>query len=178
MVTMTRSRLRDSKQTITISSFRAWLSLWTLLISGISIAQATQPLDPDGHKGTLIVIGGGSVPDEVSDALKQATQEGQIVILAEAASDPAAAAKSASLWLSKHQISDPVIVDHSLPHSERQTQTIAALESANAVWIGGGQQKQLAQAFAGSGIEIALQISSSVAEPLQGLLPARQSCQR
>ncbi len=157
MARITCDERHEAPRSTTAPCFRVLFSLWILLIAGITTSHADESFSPDGIPGTLIIVGGGSIPEEVPQALKQATRQGRIVILADAASDPVASAKSATQWLSEYQISDPVIVDSSLPASDRHSQTVAAIESANTVWIGGGQQSQLAEAFAASGVEAALQ---------------------
>jgi cyanophycinase len=83
--------------------------------------------------------------------------DGSIVILADASSDPKAAAESASKWMLEHDISNVVAMDYELQEPERLANTIKAIQSADAVWIVGGQQSRLAETFAGSEIEKALQ---------------------
>jgi len=112
----------------------------------------------DGWPGTLIIVGGGSVPDDVANALKESLHgEGSLVVIAEAASDPREAAESATKWLAESGISNVIVVDSSFAESERGLMTVAAIDAASAVWICGGQQSRLATTFAGSGVEGALQ---------------------
>lgn len=131
-------------------------SILSLLFTGIAATQAGDFFDPDGVRGTLIIVGGGSVPEEVPHAIKNAVGDGSLIILSEASSDPKASAESAKTWLSDNGISNPIIIDAMLPIPQRQSQTCAAIESANVVWIGGGQQSLLAETFAGTGVEAAL----------------------
>ena len=112
----------------------------------------------DGWPGTLILAGGGSVPEDVTNALKESVKEGgSLVVIAEAASDPNEAAESSTKWLAESEISNVVVVDPSLAESERGLMTVAAIDTASAVWICGGQQSRLVKTFAGSGVEEALQ---------------------
>ena len=112
----------------------------------------------DGWPGTLIIVGGGSVPGDVPSALKESLHgDGSLVVIADAASDPKEAAESATKWLAACGISNVVVVDPSLAESERGVKTVAAIDAASAVWVCGGQQSRLATTFAQSGVEEALQ---------------------
>lgn len=145
------------KNTETRPRVRCLVWLLSLLTISISATQADERFSPDGFRGSLILIGGGSVPKEVPDFIKATIGDGSIIILAEASSDPKAATESASKWLLEHGISNITEIDHELPKVERLERLIKAVDSANAVWIGGGQQSVLAEAYAGTGMETALQ---------------------
>ena len=125
---------------------------------GLAVGADGPVLAADGWPGTLIIVGGGSVPDDVLIALKESLRgEGSLVVIAEAASDPKEAADSSTKWLAESGISHVVVVDSSLTESERGLMTVAAIDAASAVWICGGQQSRLATTFAESGVERALQ---------------------
>jgi cyanophycinase len=142
-----------SQSTITIAS----LCLATF-ISNTSLANSGTWFDPDGFPGTLAIVGGGAIPDEVADILKAGLGDsGTVVVIPEASSNPVDAVESATEWLSEHGISSVEIVDLSLPAEERRLKAVAAIDAAAAVWICGGQQSRLVEAYAGSGIEGALQ---------------------
>ena len=136
------------------------LRTMVMIFSGAGIAVGAESSVPkaNGWPGTLIIVGGGSVPDDVLSALKESLHgEGSLVVIAEAASDPKEAAESSAKWLAESGISNVVVVDPSLAESERGLLTVAAIDSASAVWICGGQQSRLATTFAESGVEGALQ---------------------
>jgi cyanophycinase len=119
-------------------------------------ADETLPM-VDGWPGVLILSGGSAVPDEAATALKDAIKTGgSLVLITEAASDPSTVAKSVK-WLKEHEFSDYVTIDSALSESERRTKTIAAIDAASAVWIGGGQQAKLAKSFEDGSVESALQ---------------------
>lgn len=124
--------------------------------SSAAYAQTVQALDPEGIRGTLILVGGGEVPDGATELLKKNSEGASIVILADASSEPREAAESARKWLSEHGLSNMVSVDPELPLAEKFAETIEAIEKASVVWISGGQQSRLAEAYAGSGVEDAL----------------------
>ncbi len=119
-------------------------------------AQAERTLDADGIPGTLILVGGGEVPEDATELLKKNLAGASILILADASSEPHEAAESARQWLSGHGLSNVVSVDPGLPAPEKFALTIKAIERASVVWICGGQQSRLAKAYAGSGVESAL----------------------
>ena len=126
--------------------------------AGIAMGQDWAVPTADGWPGTLIIVGGGTVPDDVAIALKESLHgEGSLVVIADAASDPMEAAESATKWLAEAGISRVVVVDSSLAESTRGLLTVAAIDAASAVWICGGQQSKLLTTFAASGVEGALQ---------------------
>ena len=119
-------------------------------------ADETLPM-VDGWPGLLILSGGSAVPAEAATALKDAIKSGgSLVLITEAASDPSTIAKSVK-WLKEHELSDYVTINSALSESERRTKTIEAIDSASAVWIGGGQQAKLAKSFDDGSVEVALQ---------------------
>jgi cyanophycinase len=157
-----RTMLHQSHSELQASVCVLCRGLLILLITAIvstgyaAHAQAAQTLDPEGIPGTLILVGGGEVPDGVTELLKKKSDGTSIVILADASSEPLEAAESARQWLSGHGLSNIVSVDHGLPAEEKFAETVKAIEKATFVWICGGQQSRLAEAYAGSGVESAL----------------------
>jgi cyanophycinase len=137
-------------------------ALLILLITAIvslgsaSYGQTDRNLDPEGIPGTLILVGGGEVPDGVTELLKKKSEGASVVILADASSEPLDAAKSAREWLSDHGLSNVVSIDLGLPAEEKLAETVKVIEKAGVVWISGGQQSRLAETYAGSGVENAL----------------------
>jgi cyanophycinase len=125
-------------------------------LGSASYGQTDRNLDPEGIPGTLILVGGGEVPDGVTELLKKKSEGTSIVILADASSEPREAAESARQWLSEHGLSNVVSVDPGLPAEEKFAETMKAIEKASVVWICGGQQSRLAEVYAGSGVENAL----------------------
>ena len=126
--------------------------------AGIVVGGENSVPTADGWPGTLIIVGGGNVPDDVRSALKESLHgDGSLVVIADAASDPKEAAESSKKWLAESGISNVVVIDPSLAENERGKMTVAAIDAASAVWICGGQQSRLATTFAESGVEGALQ---------------------
>lgn len=128
-----------------------------LLCSHVASGADETPPIVDGWPGLLILSGGSAVPAEAAAALQDAIKTGgSLVLITEAASDPSTVAKSVK-WLKEHELSDYVAINSALSESERQIKTIAAIDAASAVWIGGGQQAKLAKSFDDGSVEAALQ---------------------
>lgn len=132
--------------------------LTTAIVSAGSAAhaQTARNLHPDGIPGTLILVGGGEVPDGATELLRKNSAEASILILADASSEPQEAAESARQWLGEHGLFNVVSVDPGLPADEKFAETVKLIEKASVVWICGGQQSRLAEAYAGSEVEDAL----------------------
>ncbi len=113
-------------------------------------------VSPDGTPGTIVLIGGGSVPEEVDGILKREVADGSVVVLPHAAEDRTRAAEAADQWLRKIGVGSVIPAQHQGDLDGVQSQTLEAIRSARGVWICGGQQSRLAEAFAGSEIEIEL----------------------
>ncbi len=137
--------------------FLSCLSLLCFLAAVMPEPLAAEVFNSEGLPGTLILVGGGAVPQEVSILLRESVQDQPLVILAEASSKPTATADATKQWLTEHGISRVTVVDFSLPMPDRLRQTVAAIQKAQAVWICGGQQSLLANTFAGTDVENALQ---------------------
>ena len=132
--------------------------LITALVSACSAAhaQTERTLDSEGIPGTLILVGGGEVPEGATELLKKNLAGASILILADASAEPREATESARQWLSEDGLSNVISVDSGLPAPEKFAETIKAIENASVVWICGGQQSRLAETYAGSGVENAL----------------------
>lgn len=105
----------------------------------------------DGVKGTLAIVGGGSVPASVAESLRRvAGENGAVAILPDASEDMDGAIANTAEWLTKSGFTDPgklVVVKASDPTS------LESLTTARCVWICGGQQRRLADAWKGKPVE-------------------------
>ncbi len=124
-------------------------------VFGIAVGPLFAQSDPmthvDGISGTLAIVGGGSIPESVTETLRRvAGDNGSVVVLPDASEDADEAAKSAVEWLTKSGFSDRsrlIVGKASDPAS------LESLATARAVWICGGQQRRLADAWKGKPIE-------------------------
>lgn len=120
-------------------------------------------IDHEGIGGVLVIAGGGNVPE---DALKQFVEaavrdrgEGKdhsVVILSQAAEDPAAAAAETQTWLTQAGVINVVVSQASADNTESIAATAEQIRAATGVWIGGGQQSRLSELFAGTAVETEL----------------------
>ncbi|MFN9719521.1 MAG: cyanophycinase [Planctomycetota bacterium] len=138
----------------------------TLLVLGFILVGAHSAADdidrghvlsPDGTPGTIILAGGRSIPAAVADILKEEVAGGSVVVLAHAAEDRDQAVSSSEQWLHQLGISSVVVAPYSGDRDAFQSQTLGAIRQAQGVWIIGGQQTRLAEAFSGCAIESELQ---------------------
>jgi cyanophycinase len=136
----------------------------TLLVAGcvltvwnVADAESGEWQNPDGRPGTLILVGGGSVPDEVPHMLvDHAGEAGQIFVLADAAEEPDTAAADDIAWLTEHG-ADCCVSEAASSDTSRPAKVAAAIDASHGVWIGGGQQSRLAAADPEGLIEASLQ---------------------
>lgn len=119
-------------------------------------SHAQPPLDFDGIKGTLIAVGGGSLPEEVGEIIKRRLgDDGQAFVLGDASEEPDKAAASGIEWLGEHGITNAASVP-ATNDAERVARIVAAIDAAQAVWLSGGQQSRLKELDADGTIEAAL----------------------
>lgn len=111
-------------------------------------------------KGSLLICGGGKLPPAVMDAFFRAGggENGVLVVIPSASprSDHGDYTPWPDLW-SKYAWRKMTVL-----HLESRTQadeekTVALLESATAIWIGGGDQSRLSDRMVGTAMEGALQ---------------------
>jgi cyanophycinase len=123
----------------------------------VALARTSEWQNPDGRPGTLILVGGGSVPDEVPNMLvDHAGEAGQIFVLADAAEEPDTAAADDIAWLAEHGAAR-CVSEAASSDVRRPERIAAAIDSSHGVWIGGGQQSRLAAADPAGLIEASLQ---------------------
>jgi cyanophycinase len=150
------------------------LSLHRLLLVGLLLAVAlpfaalapAQPakpstpaldLRPEGISGALVLCGGGKTPDAVFDRFMQLAggDKAKLVIIptaSETADKPDAAAAAAKPWQDRKAAS--VAVLHSRDRKQADdAKFVEPLKQATGVWISGGQQSRLAEAYLGTAVE-------------------------
>ena len=123
--------------------------------------EVLEPIDPAGIRGTLIIAGGGELPEQI---LRRFIREAQgrrarIVVIptaAESASDDAADPVRAERHLAPWKALGAAKV--TLLHASSREQAdeeafVAPLREATGVWFGGGQQSRIAEAYLGTAVE-------------------------
>ncbi|MBL8809267.1 MAG: cyanophycinase [Planctomycetaceae bacterium] len=125
-----------------------------LLLSNGSLAFADQPAtlsQIDGIKGALLIVGGGAIPEDAQQAFRAMVGDnGSVAILPDASDSPDEAAKQAIEWLGKSGFTDSARL---IVVKAGDAQSIETLSTADGVWICGGQQQRLADAWKNTNIE-------------------------
>ena len=141
----------------------AWAGLLVCLAARFACGQATPPadwFDPAGGPGTVILSGGGRIPDEVRAAFVEAGGGGQcrlvVVPTATPGSDDEEAlregAEVAESW--KQREIATVEVLHTRDRERANDPAFCEpLRQATAVWFTGGRQSQIAAVYQGTRFE-------------------------
>ena len=114
-------------------------------------------IDPSGARGSLVIAGGGSLPPEViNHFLSQAGgEEAHLVIVPTASSradDPALGEQLLAPWQARPHASLRLL--HTRDRGEADSlEFVKPLATATGVWLMGGQQQRLADAYAGTRFE-------------------------
>jgi len=100
----------------------------------------------EGLGGTIVAIGGGTPPVEVADQLRAHLREdGEVLILPDAAVDPLQASEEATNWLRSQNITRVLPRTEQLDDAGR-SRVLAAVRTASAVYLCGDSQSRLLQA--------------------------------
>lgn len=137
--------------------------LWAmlLLMAGAFISSSTVAAedasglaaDVTGWPGTVAAVGGGDLPEPLLPLIRRATGEnGVVAILATASESPREAAAEAETWLRSAGCKN-VLTDAATADPAARTAFVEQLRTTSAVWICGGQQSRLAEAWQGTAIE-------------------------
>ena len=116
----------------------------------------------EGIRGTLVICGGGTIPDEAQQQFATAIEttsdsKKPVLILPTASDNPEAAIAKATAWLKKLGIEEVLAPTSAESNAATQADLIAKIRRCGGVWISGGQQSRIAQAYAGTDVETALQ---------------------
>jgi cyanophycinase len=130
-----------------------WSCLLTVL-AGPAAPIVTEPLEE--IPGTLVVVGGGTLPDGVRDEFVKlaggATAKLVVIPTASATADGAEAIKSLEPW--KKYKTETLALLHTRDRKKADAPTFAKpLADATAVWFGGGDQSKLTAAYRGTLVE-------------------------
>ncbi len=143
------------------------LGLAGIFFTGLTNSRAEQPtspgksrwIDPQGISGSLVICGGGTLPESVYKSFFQLAggKEAKLVIVP-TASDNAEALKEEDLT---RRWKDLGVETISILHAADRKQAndpkfLTPLKEASAVWFRGGQQSRLAEAYQGTEFETEL----------------------
>lgn len=129
----------------------ALLGLFFSVGSYAVVAQESTLSQIDGVKGALLTVGGGTIPEDAQQAFRTLVGDnGTVAILPDASDSPDEAAKQATEWLENSGFSDAAKL---LVVKAADASSIEALATVRGVWICGGQQQRLADAWKSTNIE-------------------------
>lgn len=137
--------------------------LLLLLLQLASLAgdnRALPRVDPDGARGALVIAGGGSLPTEVIDrfiALAGAEQAHLVIIptASSRADDPALEEQLLAPWQARPHASLQLLHTRDREKAD-DAGFIKPLTVATGVWLMGGQQQRIADAYVGTRFEAEL----------------------
>lgn len=114
-----------------------------------------EKLEPSAPQGTLVIAGGGDIPEDAAERFVKAAggPDADIVVVTTANGDkPAADARSVA-WLTEAGAKNLHFV-HPRTRSEAEAQALVALvRKAGGVWFSGGRQWRLVDVFENTAIE-------------------------
>lgn len=133
-----------------MSACRLWCLLLFSVLPEILVADT----------GTLVICGGGSLPDAVISRFVQLAEgpSGHLVVIPTASTRTSEAELSSLIQLWRERGMGRVSILHTTDRQRANTPEFAeVLDEATAVWIGGGQQSRLAAVYQGTETEQRLQ---------------------
>lgn len=102
-------------------------------------------IGPEGIPGTLVIVGGGQVPDAALEYFAQAaTQEKSVVVITASAEDRSAAGENTLELLSGAGLNRLLATPELGDTADESEQLASLISEAGGVWICGGQQTRLA----------------------------------
>ncbi|MBT4864498.1 MAG: cyanophycinase [Planctomycetaceae bacterium] len=144
---------------------RSWIVLFVSLSFIAQCAANDAPvsnprrIEPDGIKGSLLICGGGKLPEELTKLFVQTAggKQAKIVVIPTARGEITDGnIKSLSEeW--KKRGAKSVVVLHATDRKQADSnEFIKPLTEATGVWFGGGSQSRIADAYLGTAVEQAL----------------------
>ncbi len=121
------------------------------------VARADERIEPDGIRGTLFVCGGGSLADDVLERFVTIAggADGKLVVIptaSERADEPNASTEAIDRWTARGLASVSVLHTRSRQRAGA-SDFVATLRDATAVWISGGDQSRLSEAYVDTAVE-------------------------
>jgi cyanophycinase len=116
--------------------------------TALEVAPPSEP--PTPFKGTLVMVGGGSIPDSVFDAfVKRAGGDDARLVVIPTASDDAdkqPAANAIKIW-QKRGVANVTVLHTHFRSEANDPAFVEPLRRATAIWMPGGSQKRLIDAY-------------------------------
>ena len=119
-------------------------------------AGQSERIDPTGISGSLVLCGGGALPNSIVETFVELAggEEGKLVVIPTAASrvDAEDRAKSIELWKSRGIGSVAWLHTRSRDEAD-DPEFVMPLKEATAVWLSGGSQSRIADAYLDTAVE-------------------------
>jgi cyanophycinase len=116
-------------------------------------------IDPAGIPGSLVIVGGGSLPESVREKFLELAggKEARIVVIPTASDaadtgDADTRRRQLAPWDSLGAAEVSLLHTRS-PEEANREEFVAPLKAATAVWFGGGDQRKIAEAYLGTAVE-------------------------
>jgi cyanophycinase len=111
-------------------------------------------INPDGIKGSLVICGGGRLPDSVRDKFIELVggKEARLVVIPTAGEEDSIdedAREVAEIWKAREPASITILHTRS-PEEANDPKFVEPIRHATGVWISGGKQSQLARVYSGT----------------------------
>lgn len=114
-------------------------------------------IDPDGLSGKLVIVGGGKIPRPAAEEFFRAVgEDGMVVVIAAASANPIESGRGAATWLIDEGVKNVVLPEIVTEPCSVNKSLQSEISKAKGVWICGGQQSRLANAYQGTDVEAAL----------------------
>jgi cyanophycinase len=111
----------------------------------------------EGIRGTLVICGGGEIPEDAKQQFAASVDKNKPTLILPTASDkPEAAVTAASAWLKDLGILEIISPPSANTDEERIASLSAEIRRAGSIWICGGQQSRIADAYVGTDVEVAI----------------------
>lgn len=142
-----------------MNSHRSLCIVLLLLNSSLSLAEEKKStrIDPAGISGSLLLVGGGKTPDSAIDQFVRIAggENGHLVIIPTAsakADEKDADQKAIERWKA-HKFASVTVLHTRDREKANEDDFVAPLKKATAVWIPGGSQSKLTEAYLGTQVE-------------------------
>ena len=138
-----------------------WLGLCLFLILAVPQARGQTKVSPPDRppepiRGTLVIVGGGKIPDSVVKAFVQAAggAKANLVVIPTASQLADKETEKSTIELWQKRGFPKVSVLHTRSRAQANDPDFAkTLKLATAVWLGGGDQKRLTEAYKSTLVE-------------------------
>jgi cyanophycinase len=127
-----------------------------LAVGPVGAADPRPPASAPKKSGSLVIVGGGQLPEAVRDRFLELAggKKSRIVVIptASAAAQKRGTSKSYDFW--KRQEASSVTLLHTLDRDKaNKAEFVKPLTEATAVWLTGGDQERLTSAYRGTAVD-------------------------